>query len=81
MSAIGDNYWPVRPLGENYSAEAWGHCMKVWTMGVQRELNCQTECLLVCNLVVMECMATISGDHVGLFWDFSLRRKILGNRF
>jgi hypothetical protein len=28
----------------------------------------------------MEWMAAISGDHVGLFLDFSSRRKILGNR-
>jgi hypothetical protein len=35
--------------------------------------------------VVMECMATITGDHVGNpgFWDlgdFSQRRKILGSK-
>ncbi len=33
LSAIGDQ-WPVRPLGEG--AEACSHCMKVWSMGVQR---------------------------------------------
>jgi hypothetical protein len=34
--------------------------MKVWSVVVQRELN----------LVVMEWTAAITGDHVGLFWDF-----------
>jgi len=71
----------VRPLGENYSVEAWGLCMKVWSMVVQRELNSLPEYLLVCNLVVMEWMAAITGDCMGLFRDFSLRRKILENRF
>jgi hypothetical protein len=81
LSTIGDDQWPVRPLGKNYSAEAWGHCMKVWSMLVQRELNNLPECLLVCNLVVMEWTAAITDDHVGLLRDFSLRRKILENSF
>jgi hypothetical protein len=50
--------------------------MKVWSMVVQRELNSLPECFLVCNLVVIEWMAAITGDCVGLFWDFYLRRKI-----
>jgi hypothetical protein len=76
LFAIGDDQWPVRSLGESYNAEAWGHCMKVWSIVVQRELNSLSECLLVCNLVVIEWMTAITGDCVGLFWDFSLRRKI-----
>jgi hypothetical protein len=55
--------------------------MKVWGMVVQGELNSLQECLLVCNLVVMWWAAAITGDHVGLFQNFSLRRKILENRF
>jgi hypothetical protein len=43
---------------------------------VQRELSSLPECLLVCNLVVMEWTAIITGDQVGLFRDFSLGRKI-----
>jgi hypothetical protein len=39
-------------------------------MVVQRELNSLPECLLVCNLVVMEWTAAITGDLVGLFPDF-----------
>ncbi len=50
-------------------------------MVVQRELNSLPECLLICNLVVMEWMAAITGDRVGLFWDFSPRIKILENHF
>ncbi len=61
--------------------EAFGHCMKVWSVVVQRELNSLPECLLICNLVVMEWMAAITGDCVGLFWDFSPRIKILENHF
>ncbi len=79
MSTIGDDQWLVRPLGENYSAEACRHCMKVWSVVVQKEHNSLPECLLVCNLVAMEWTAAITGDHVGVFWDFSLRRKILEN--
>ncbi len=45
-------------------------------MVVQRELNSLPECLLVCNLVVMEWTATITGDLLGLFQDLSRRRKI-----
>ncbi len=81
LSAIGDFQWPGRPLRENYSVEACGHCVKVWSVVVQRELNSLPECLLVCNLVVMERTAAITGDHMGLFRDFSPRRKILENRF
>jgi hypothetical protein len=55
--------------------------MKVWSMVVQRELNSLLECILVCNLVAMELTAAITGDHVGLFRDFSPRRKILENCF
>ncbi len=55
--------------------------MKVWSTVVQRELNSKPLCLLVCNLVAMEWTAAITGDCVGLFWDFSLRRKILENHF
>jgi hypothetical protein len=56
--------------------------MKVWSVVVvQRELSSLLECLLVCNLVVMEWTAAITGDCVGLFWDFSPRRKILENHF
>ncbi len=50
-------------------------------MVVQRELNSLQECHLICNLVVMEWMAAISGDCANTFLDFSLRRKILENRF
>jgi hypothetical protein len=83
LSAVGDQ-WPARPLGENYSAEAWGHCMKVWCVVVlqlKMELKSLPGCLLVCNLVVMEWTA---GDSVRLFrdfQDFSLRRKNLMNCF
>ncbi len=64
------------------------YCMKVWSMVVlllKRELNSLLLCLLVCNLevycvlvllVVMEWTATITGDHMVLFLDFSIRRKI-----
>jgi len=55
--------------------------MKVWSVLVLRQLNTLLECLLVCNLVVMEWTAAITGDSVGLFRDFSPRRKILENRF
>jgi hypothetical protein len=83
MSAIGlsDDQCPVRPLVEKYSVEAWGHCMKVWGVVVQRELNSLPECLLVCNLVVKEWTATITGDRVRIFQDFSTWRKILENHF
>jgi hypothetical protein len=32
----GDDKWPVRPRGGgvNYSAEACGHCVKVWNLVV-----------------------------------------------
>jgi hypothetical protein len=53
--------------------------MKVWSMVIKRELNSLLECLLVCNLVAMEWTAAITGDCMGLFQDFSLRRKILEN--
>jgi len=39
---------------------------------VQRELNSLPECLLVCNLVVMEWMAAITGDCVGYFRIFGI---------
>jgi hypothetical protein len=39
----------IRPLGKNYTAEAWAHCMKVWSVVVQKELKGLPECLLVCN--------------------------------
>jgi hypothetical protein len=42
-----------------------------------RELNSLPECLLVCNLVVMEWTAAITGDRMGLFRDFYLKRKFL----
>jgi hypothetical protein len=45
--------------------------MKVLSVAVQRELSSLPECLLVCNLVMMEQMAAITGDRVGLFQDFS----------
>ncbi len=45
-------------------------------MVVQRELNSLPECLLACNLMVIEWTTAITGDCMGLFWDFSLRRKI-----
>jgi hypothetical protein len=48
---------------------------------VQRELNSLPQCLLVCNLVVMEWAAAITGDQKGLSRDFSPKRKILGNHF
>ncbi len=41
--------------------------MNVWSMVVQRELNSLPECLLVCNLVVMEWTAAITGDCMGYF--------------
>jgi hypothetical protein len=55
--------------------------MKVWSVVVQRESSSLPGRLMVYNLVVMEWTATITGDFVGLFWDFSPRRKILENRF
>jgi hypothetical protein len=55
--------------------------MKVWRVVVQSELNSLPECLLVCNLVIMEWMVAITGDRMGLFRDFSLRRKNFENRF
>ncbi len=61
--------------------EACGHCMKVWSVVVQRELNSLLECLLIFNLVVMEWMAVITGDLVRLFQDSSPRIKILGEPF
>jgi hypothetical protein len=74
--------------GKNYSVEAWCHCKKVWCMAVllsKRELNSLPWCLLVCNLVVLlvaiEWTATITGDCVGFFLDFSPRRKMFGNHF
>jgi hypothetical protein len=54
-------------LVEKYSVEACSQCMKFWSVVVQMELNSLPECLLVCNLVVMEWMAAITGDRVGLF--------------
>jgi hypothetical protein len=38
-------------------------------------------CLRLVILVVMGCTAAITGDHVGLFLDFSPRRKILGKNY
>ena len=67
--------------GGNYNAEACDHSMKVWGRVGQGELNSLPECLLICNLVMMWWTAAITGDHVGLFWDFSPRRKILENHF
>jgi hypothetical protein len=55
--------------------------MKVWSVVVQRELSSLPECLLVYNLVVMEWTGANVGDCVGLFWDFSPRRKLLENCF
>jgi hypothetical protein len=55
--------------------------MKVWSVVVQRELNSLPECLLVCNLVVIEWTAAITGDRMGLFQDLSPKRKILENHF
>jgi hypothetical protein len=67
--------------------------MHVWSVVVlllKRQLNSMPWCLLVCNLVVycvvvlfvvMERTVAITGDPVGLFQDFSLRRKIWGNYF
>jgi hypothetical protein len=81
LSTIGDDHWLLFHWGKNYSAEAWGHCMKVSSIGVQRDLNSLPECHLVCNLMVMEKTAAITDDRMGLFQDFSLRRKILENRF
>jgi hypothetical protein len=56
--------------GENYIAEASCHCMKVWSVVVQRELNILLECLLVCNLVVMKCTAAITVTAWGYFGIF-----------
>ncbi len=39
LSAVGDDQWPVRPRGKIYSVEAWCHCVKVWSVVVQRELS------------------------------------------
>jgi hypothetical protein len=44
--------------------------MKVWSMVVQRELNCLPECLVVCNLVVTEWMAALLVTVWGYFWIF-----------
>jgi hypothetical protein len=41
--------------------------MKVWSVVVQRELNILLECLLVCNLVVVEWTATITVTAWGYF--------------
>ncbi len=53
-------WWSVAREATGESAVVCGHCMNVWSVVVQRELN----------LVVMEWTAAITGDHVGLFWDF-----------
>ncbi len=49
--------------------------------GSEGELNSLPECLLFSNLVVIEWMAAITGDHMGLSRDFSPTRKILENHF
>jgi hypothetical protein len=58
--------------------------MKVWSMVVLL-LKKELKSLLVCNLVVycmvvllvvMKWSAAITGDCMGLFLDFSIRRKI-----
>ncbi len=43
----GGNKWPRRPLGVNYSVEAYGHCVKVGlvVLLLKRELDSLTECL------------------------------------
>jgi hypothetical protein len=40
---------PLGHWGENYSVEAHCHCVKVWSVVVQRELSSLPLCLLVCN--------------------------------
>ncbi len=43
----GGNKWPRRPLGVNYSMEAWVHCVKVGlvVLLLKRELDSLKECL------------------------------------
>jgi hypothetical protein len=50
-------------------------------MAVQRELKSMPECLLVCNLVVMEWTAAITGERVGLYQDFFAEKKNFGELF
>jgi hypothetical protein len=37
LCLLGDNRWPVEPLGE--SVEACGRCMKVWSEVVEGEMK------------------------------------------
>jgi hypothetical protein len=54
----------VRPQGGKLQCKASNQCMKVhWSMVVKSELSSLSECLLVCNLVVREQMAAITGDN------------------
>ncbi len=55
--------------------------MKVWSAVVQKELNSLPECLLICNLVVMEWTAAITGDYVGYFGIILPGEKNLENHF
>ncbi len=55
--------------------------MKVWSMVVQKELNSLPECLLICNLMVMEWTAAITGDYVGYFGIILPGEKNLENHF
>ncbi len=70
LFSVHNWWWSV----EIYSAEACSHCMRVWSVMVQRELNSLPKCLLVCNLMVMEwtvpLLVTIWG-YLGVF----LRRE------
>ncbi len=43
--------------------------MKVWSVVVERELNSPPECLLICNLVVIEWTAEITGDRMVMISD------------
>ncbi len=49
LSTVSDEQWPTGHWGENYSAEAWCHCVKVWSVVVQRELSSLPYCFLICN--------------------------------
>jgi hypothetical protein len=52
--------------------------MKVWSVVIlllKKGMNTLPECLLVCNLVVLEWAAAIAGDCIGLFQSFSSEAK------
>ncbi len=77
LYSVSSWWWSVALGRKLQCGGLCSHCMKVWSVVVQRELNSLPECLLVCDLVVMEWRAVITGDHEGWFRYFSSYKVLL----